>query len=102
MLILIRFSEITLKGKNRSFFEDKLKDQIKTKLKPKTLKKISGGFLVDAENIAPINTIFGITNYAIVKKIKELEEVPALLPKNFKTFAVKTKRSDKKYPLTSQ
>ncbi len=102
MLILVRFSEITLKGKNRTFFEDKLKAQIKTKLKPKTLKKISGGFLVESESPDELHTIFGITNYAIVKEIKTLEEIPSLLPKKFKTFAVRTKRSDKKYPLTSQ
>lgn len=85
MLILIHYSEITLKGGNRKFFEQKLKNNILKALKdykPKAyksfgyilieltyIKSIDQEKVFNNEVIHIIRKIFGISNFALVFNI---------------------------------
>ena len=103
MQILIHVSEIALKGKNRAFFENKLRDNITTALKPRGIKKMPSVFIVDAKSDKGLENVFGIAHYAIIKKIKKFEEIEAIVKKEkFKTFKIQAKRSDKTFKLNSQ
>lgn len=119
---LIKIGEIALKGKNRSFFEKRLKTNIRSKLKGVPFR-IDGGhgryFLAlnkeeDNENhhIAikqALRTTFGIVGFAKTIKTEKSEEaiyqaVYQLLDAKenpLRTFKAEAKRSDKSFPLTS-
>ena len=113
-VILIRFGEIFLKGKNYSFFENSLFKNIKYRLKNIDLKleKISGRFLIsqfdsnDKESIIEIlKTIFGIVSisvaYEINTNLQNIENACKNIQINKKSFKVETKRADKTFPLKS-
>ncbi len=113
-VILIRFGEIFLKGKNYSFFENSLFKNIKYRLKDINLKieKISGRFLIskfdssNKENIIEIlKTIFGIVSisvaYEINTNLQNIIDTCRTIKINKKSFKVETKRADKTFPLKS-
>ncbi|MCU9614218.1 tRNA 4-thiouridine(8) synthase ThiI [Caldibacillus lycopersici] len=113
--ILIRYGEISTKGKNRTFFVDKLRRNLKYVLNEyKNIKiradrdrmyiQLNGE---EWENIAgKLQKVFGIQSFSpVVKVSKDIEQVKeqALiifqkLQASGKTFKVSTKRSDKEYP----
>ncbi|MDI6730330.1 MAG: tRNA uracil 4-sulfurtransferase ThiI [Candidatus Altarchaeum sp.] len=123
--VIIHYAEIALKGNNRRFFEDALRNNIEKALKRESikflLKKISGRFVVrldvsdgeedeiDNKKISEIlKNVVGIANfsYAIrsdcnIDAIKDAA-ISLLSGKNFNTFRISAVRSDKKFPLTSQ
>lgn len=122
-MIIIHYSEIGLKGKNRAFFEQKLKGNIQQALgKDFLIKKIPSAFLVqpkkeiNQEIIEKLKKIFGIAYFVITQKSKvnlkkdnpkrvidclgkEIWE--AVKNKKFKTFKVRAKRSQKDFSLIS-
>lgn len=113
-VILVRYGEIFLKGKNYSFFENSLFKNIKFRLKniSLNLEKISGRFLIsnfkseDKEEIINIlKTIFGIVSISIAYEINTSLEGIIEVCKNIKlkskTFKVETKRADKTFKLKS-
>lgn len=119
-VIIVRYGEIMLKGKNKRFFEDKLVRHIRHALrdlgKPTVYKKHSRIYVdvdeYDANQlIERIRKVFGVTLISIAKvfpvdleKIKEiaLEELQEQQQLNsIKTFKVESKRVDKSFPLPS-
>lgn len=116
---ILRFGEIFIKGKNKSFFENTLRKNIKNTLKRENLNiKLNfmrGRIFVIEETENPEKTseilskIPGIVSVSIgVKCEKDLEKIAFtalnLIEKlNYKpkSFKVKSKRTDKSFPLKS-
>ncbi len=113
-IIIIKYGELTTKKDNINFFINALRDNIKKSLKDidnKIIYDHSRMFIEtsDYENVLNIlKKTFGIHEINIGYKLKtnSLEEINAellnlLKDKEFKTFKVTTKRSDKSYPINS-
>lgn len=113
-IIIIKYGELTTKKDNINFFINALRDNIKKSLKDIDNKIIydHGRMFIetsDYENVLNIlKKTFGIHEINIGYKLKtnSLEEINAellnlLKDKEFKTFKVTTKRSDKLYPINS-
>ncbi len=119
-LYLIRLGEIALKGQNRGLFEKRLKDNIKSKLRPfkNRLLRQKGRLFLEVEGDAPaervhhaLATTFGIVGFARAirchKTIEAITEAAIELSgeKHFlegsATFKVESRRSDKSFPLDS-
>lgn len=113
-VILIRYGEIFLKGKNYSFFENTLFKNIKYRLKDIKLKleKISGRFLIsqfepESKNkiIENLKTIFGIVSISTAKEIEtskeNILEICKSIRLNEDAFKVETKRADKTFSIKS-
>jgi len=121
--ILCHYSEIGLKGKNRSFFENTLKNNLQTAVNlqvPGAIKKIEilrGRFLITLSE-SGINTLshiysilenqFGIAYIAPTFKINSdldtLKQTAVKLIKKYKSesFRITARRSDKRLPYSSQ
>lgn len=113
-IIIIKYGELTTKKDNINFFINALRDNIKKSLKDIDNKIIydHGRMFIetsDYENVLNIlKKTFGIHEINIGYKLKtnSLEEINdellnLLKDKEFKTFKVTTKRSDKSYPINS-
>jgi len=120
-LILIKYGEIALKGLNKPVFEQKLLDNIKSRLdsigKFSVRKAQSTVYVEPKEEGAPmeeaaraLKKVFGIVNICpAVKCGKTLEEIGETavtllkeeLGEDKKTFKVESKREDKSFPLKS-
>ncbi len=114
--IVIHYDEIGLKGKNRTHFENKLIDNIKSKLKTISKRCIreSGQITITIDsksNIEKIRDILtkipGIAHFSFAKrseldleKIKK-QSIAIIKEKDFKTFKVDTKRHDKNFRIKS-
>ncbi len=121
-ILLIKYSEIGVKGKNRYVFEDMLVRNIKSALKDLSgeikVVKTQGRIYVhydekdEDEAISALQKVFGIawicpvtqlpkTTYEELKgDIKKYMEENYDMKENH-TFKVNTKRADKSYPMTS-
>lgn len=114
--ILIRFGELTTKGKNRKVFTQKLLKNTKEILKE--YKQLAYDLKhdrmyivlndVDANIVCNhLKIVFGIHSFSICYKVeKELPIIKDVVVKlindsTFKTFKIKTKRSDKLFPGSS-
>ena len=120
-LIVIRYSEIALKGKNRHWFEDTLVRNIHTQVSPlETIKiyKIHGRIIIEPvgniENITSIlNFIPGIANYSIAYQTShDLVEIRAISKSMMQVymdktdqktvrFKVESRRAEKSFPMNS-
>jgi len=116
MIIVIHYNEIALKGRNRIFFEKKLRENIKDALKGLSVKKVSrldGRILVelDEDNISAalekIARVSGISSYSPALEVKtDLKEMKkgalsVLKYAKGKSFKVETKRNYKQFSLES-
>ncbi|MBW3020885.1 tRNA 4-thiouridine(8) synthase ThiI, partial [Candidatus Woesearchaeota archaeon] len=111
MVIIVRYAEIGLKGKNRVFFEQRLVQNIKNKLADCKITRPRGRIFVETneENTKVLDKIFGISSYSIAKEIKmDIEsikdgvfELANEMKDSFKTFKVQSKRMDKSFPMKS-
>ncbi len=113
-VIIIRYAEIHLKGKNRGYFERVFSVNLEKSLKGirHELRRMSGRYLVasfcdeDAEEIeSRVSRVFGVHSYSrgyLTDSGMEsiLQAARRVCPKEG-TFKVDTHRGDKKYPLTS-
>jgi thiamine biosynthesis protein ThiI len=121
--ILIHYGEIALKGKNRNYFESRLIQNIKSQLEAfapgsfESVSKILGGIIVklnkkglkksDAIKDALGHT-FGIVNFyfaaSVSQDVETLKKVcwDLIDRKKFKTFCIRTQRSNKQFKLNSQ
>ena len=116
--ILVRYGEMSLKGKNRKHFINHLKNNIKLALssfssleytanRDRLFIKLNGE---DGEKVAEkLQIVFGIQSFSLairtksdIEAIKDtaLQAVKQLY-KNGDTFKVSAKRADKSFPLTS-
>lgn len=113
-VIIIRYSEIFLKGKNRGFFERAFETNLTRALKDteSTLVKQSGRYLVrdfaDYETetiIEKLKKVFGVHTISLAYEtdsdMDSLFEAAKLLARSEGSFKVESHRGDKKYPLTS-
>lgn len=120
-VVVIRYGEIMLKGKNKRFFEDKLVSQIRHALsdlgKLRVYKAHSRIYIdVESYNVNDITDrakrVFGVVSLSVAKrfevdmdKIKEiaLDELKDRISENnnIKTFKVESKRGDKSFPMQS-
>ncbi len=118
-VILLKYGEIVLKGLNRSQFENILVKNIKHKLNAFGNFKVS--FCQSTIYVTPLEEtcdtdgaldaltkVFGIARlclaYAVEKDIDVICKASSLVcdtVSEYNTFKVETKRSDKKFPLTS-
>lgn len=115
-VVVVRYSEIGLKGKNRGYFEKKLIDNIRKIARPPEINKRYGRIIIrlkdmDFDEIKErLKYVFGIQNfsfaYAVSHDLDKIKEVVLKLLKlklkNEKTFKVQTKRSYKQFPMNSQ
>ena len=113
-VIIIRYSEIFLKGKNRGFFERALETNVHRALKGFTyqLDRQSGRYFIREFDEMQTDTIleklqkvFGIHTLSLAYETQadmdSLFEAAKLVTKTNGTFKVESHRGDKKYPLTS-
>lgn len=118
-VILLHFGELALKGKNRAAFEKKLEANLRIALADFDLKltrqfgaieiaAATGGSFRDEQKIETVlKSVFGVALFYFAYKIDggydaiEKTALELLEQEDFNSFAVKTKRSDKKFPLSS-
>jgi tRNA uracil 4-sulfurtransferase len=120
--VLIHYGEIALKGKNRAFFESRLIQNIKSQLAvfaPDSFESVAsvfGGIIIKlnkngVKNKAAVENAllhtFGITNFSFATRtkqdIKTLEKIcwEIIEKEKFKTFCIRTQRSNKDFKLKS-
>ena len=113
-VIILRYAEIYLKGKNRGYFERALETNLLRALKgiDCELTKQSGRYLVSGfcdddveEMMDRIKKVFGIHSFSIAYEtesdLDSITDAAVLVCKETGTFKVESHRGDKKYPLTS-
>ena len=113
-VIIIRFGEIFLKGKNRGFFERALETNLRRALKEFSceFEKQSGRYFVKNFNeyesdaiLEKLKKVFGVHSLSIAYEttadMDALLEAAKLVARPQGTFKVESHRGDKKYPLTS-
>ncbi len=113
-VIIIRYAEIHLKGKNRGYFERVFANNLEKAMKGirHEIHRTSGRYLVadfDEERtdeiMRRVSKVFGVHSYSLGLLTENDEgsifEAVKLLAPQEGTFKVQTHRGDKHYPLTS-
>ena len=113
-VIIIRYAELYLKGKNKGFFERAFENNLKNALKefPHEFIKNCGRYLIcnfyeeDVEAIIEkLKKVFGVHTislaYETSSDMDSIFEAAKLQVRASGTFKVESHRGDKKYPLTS-
>ena len=112
-LLFIKYGELSTKKDNRGFFLKALNDNIKKVLSDEVDIKYDFGrmFIIPKDNnydlvIKKLKNVFGIHEIITAYKLEDRELntiknsiIEILLNKEFNTFKVEVKRSDKKYPI---
>ena len=110
-VIIIRFGEIWLKGKNKFLFENKLTKNIRIFLEKNNInfriKKFRSRVLIYTNKKVPdLKYIFGITSFSYAKEInlnmEDMKKEILKLCKKQKTFRITAKRLAKDINLNSQ
>jgi len=107
-LTLIHYGELTLKGKNRKYFEEQLIKNIYDKCGG-SLHRYRGYLVMEGGNPENLRYIFGISWFANVLSIeKDIDALKGAIIEKVKdgissaeSFAVYTKRADKEFTHTS-
>ena len=105
-LLLLRYGEIFLKGGNKYQFLKSLVSNIKA-ITHHNAKITQGRIIMEYfEDHHLLQNVFGLTSYSVCEKIET--EVPIMITYAIKflsfksgTFRIDTKRSDKRFPITS-
>lgn len=116
-MIIIRYGEIGLKGKNRSYFEKALIRNLKRQIPEAKVYNKKKRFLIDIpEELIPeameaVSRTFGVQNYSLGAQTNfEIDEIEKIA-KEFaslevsagkRTFKVEARRANKRFPMTSQ
>lgn len=114
-VLLLKFGELFLKGRNRREFLKLLKYNIEQKLKGLTYKLfetqgrlVVSNFSADIEDelISRLQKVFGLIGVASAVEIDTIMEdiekyVGGFDVENYKTFKIEAKRADKTFPMTS-
>ncbi len=113
-VIIIRYAEIFLKGKNRGFFEGKFESNLQKSIKgiPHRFVKQSGRYLIEdfaeeetEELVERLKKVFGAHTISVAYEtnsdLASIFETAKLLLRESGTFKVETHRGDKRYPMTS-
>jgi len=121
--VIIHYHEVALKGRNRSFFEQRLVHNLRMAVRDvggKQVDALQGRIRVILSPDASwplvrdrIARVFGIANFSLAQSAPFGDDTPHLLDPlkhaigaaisnlAFNTFRVSAKRSDKRFPLTS-
>lgn len=111
-LLLLKYGEISLKGKNRPYFENRLIDNIRSRLKDVdyVLHRRQGRLYIECNDLRIIPTLqdtFGLVEICPARKCaKDLQEIQAAALEEARevigdahvSFKVDTRRIDKSYP----
>lgn len=115
-LIMIKYGELSTKKANINMFLNQLKKNISFSLSDLdvSLEFDKGRMFIEGKEddfdtiISKLHTVFGIHEYVVAYKLetRDFEEFSKMIldlvrDKEFKTFKVTTKRSDKNYPMES-
>ncbi len=109
-MIIIRYRELYLKGKNRIFFERALQRNIidclkKNNITYKQVWRIRGRMIIDTEEQVPqLNHIFGIASYSYgIELSQDIEAIKKESLKAYKTgtFRISCQRMED-FPYSSQ
>ncbi|MCZ6679260.1 MAG: tRNA 4-thiouridine(8) synthase ThiI [Candidatus Poribacteria bacterium] len=116
-IFIVHYGEVGLKGKNRSFFEKKLVQNIRLSLKDigyTEVRRIYGRILVTLQAEADVvairerlGKVMGIAHFELAcAAALDIEAIQAaalawIEDKRFNTLKVETKRANKRFPLTS-
>ncbi len=113
-VIIIRYAEIYLKGKNRGFFERAFENNLRNALRgfEHEFVKQCGRYLIenfyeeDGEAILEkLKKVFGVHTLSVAYEtesdMQSIFEAAKLLVRPCGTFKVESHRGDKRYPLTS-
>ena len=113
-VIIIRYSELHLKGKNRGWFERLFAVNLEKSLKgiKHEIRRQSGRYLVEnfSESdvdliIGKLRKVFGIHSFSIGLKVRsdmnEIFKASQTVSRSFGSFKVDTHRADKSFPLNS-
>ena len=113
-VIIIRYGEIYLKGKNRGFFERAFETKLNRALSAfeHELVKQCGRYTVRnfaeeevEEIIVQLKKVFGLHTLSVAyetdSSMESIFEAAKLVARTSGTFKVESHRGDKKYPLTS-
>jgi tRNA uracil 4-sulfurtransferase len=121
--VIIHYHEVALKGRNRSFFEQRLVQNLRMAVRDvggKQVDALQGRIRVILSPDASwplvrerISRVFGIANFSLAQSAPFGDDAACLLDPlkhaiggaiqhlRFNTFRVSAKRSDKRFPLTS-
>ncbi|TQC51321.1 tRNA 4-thiouridine(8) synthase ThiI [Mycoplasmopsis mucosicanis] len=106
--ILIRYGELTLKGKNRQNFIDVLARNVLNIVGQKPIAKFDRMYLdYSPQNIEKLNNVFGISSFSpVIETANDIEDIfkaaKSLINEQTKSFKVAARRSNKNFELTSQ
>lgn len=115
--ILIKYGELSLKGKNQAVFVNRLVRNIKAKLTPferVSIVQTRGRLFIELNGqesdpvITQLKDIFGIVAFSPARKVtSDLDEIKATalqIVKNghYQSFKIESKRADKRFPHRSQ
>ncbi len=115
MMVLVRYGELALKGRNRGAFEKKLVDNLRFSLKglPVKVKRIYGRIMIEIQNrdhyrevASHLERTFGIVSFSPVESsplhMPAINEKAAEIAGNFReppfTFKIETRRANKTFP----
>lgn len=107
---LVHYGEIALKGKNRPEFEGQLADNIRRQHPVDEVRRLSGRMIAQSEVRVDLSNVFGIAWWAEAEELDP--DVAGIRKRGLKlaleriggsrSFAVRTTRADKSFPLRSQ
>lgn len=113
-VVIIRYSEIHLKGNNRDFFERVLINNIKTVLKDFTYDFSVSNARYVVRNfdelyldqiVDTIKNVFGVYSVSVAEEVESnfqaIQQAALAIAPSFGTFKVQTNRASKKFPMTS-
>ncbi len=116
--LVCHYHEIGLKGNNRSYFEERLRENMRRALGDlpfQAVRRLSGRLVVEVpddfpleEGAARLRKVFGLSSVSPGWVASpELDELKTLVwqlirDRSFETFRITTRRADKRYPFTSQ
>lgn len=113
-VIIIRYGELYLKGKNKNYFENILKDNIRSKLDGLDCKLYFGrgryavkeyDASIENEIIRRLKQVFGLHSLSVARRcgydMKEIAALAVAMSPDRGSFRVSAHRSYKKYPLDS-
>ncbi|MBI9009115.1 MAG: tRNA 4-thiouridine(8) synthase ThiI [Tenericutes bacterium] len=116
--VMVRYGDLSLKGRNKNIFKNTLNNQLRFKLSELDVKiefqhdliYIELGNTLAEEVIKVLETIAGFSSYSkVVKTVYDFDKISenalAIIKQETKervtTFKIETKRADKSVPLTS-
>ena len=117
--ILVRYGDLTLKGKNKKVFIDRVNNLIQNKVNNEFVKYERNHdrlyILLNGQNhediIKSLDRVSGLSSYSLISKTekdldsiykKAIEVVTEEVKDKTVTFKVESKRADKMFPFTSQ